>query len=233
MSGVIIITGTRKGLGLHLARHYLALGWQVAGCSRGESSLQHDRHQHFQLDVADEVAVVGMVRRVQQAHGRIDALLNNAAIAAMNHLLLTPQSAVRQIFETNFQGTFLFLREVGKIMVRQKQGRIVNFTTVAVPLDLEGEAIYAASKAAVETLTRIAAREFGTCGVTVNALGPTPMPTDLVKTVPKDKIDALVARQAIRRIGEPRDVANAIDFFLQPGSDFITGQILYFGGIAP
>lgn len=231
MSGVILITGTRKGLGRHLAEHCLAAGWRVAGCSREPSDLRHPAYSHFELDVTDETAVAGMVRTVQQAQGRLDALLNNAGIAAMNHLLLTPAASARRVFETNFLGSFLCLREAGKVMVRQKSGRIVNFTTVAVPLDLEGEAVYAASKAAVESLTRIAAREFGPFGVTVNALGPTPVPTDLIKAVPKAKLDALVARQAIPRIGQLRDVANAIDFFLHPQSDFVTGQVLYLGGI--
>ena len=232
MSGVIIITGTRKGLGRHLAEHYLSLGWRVAGCSRGESSLTHAAYAHFSLDVGDEAAVVKMVGEVSRAHGRIDALLNNAGIAAMNHLMLTPQATVRRIFDTNVVGTFLFLREVAKAMVRQKSGRIVNFSTVAVPLNLEGEAIYAASKAAVETLTRVAARELGGFGITVNAIGPTPIATDLIKGVPAEKIDALIARQAIRRAGEPGDVANVVDFFLRPESAFVTGQVLYLGGVS-
>jgi 3-oxoacyl-[acyl-carrier protein] reductase len=175
--------------------------------------------------------VVRLVRGVQQTHGRIDALVNNAGIASMNALLLTPQTSARTVFDTNFHGTFLFLREVAKVMIRQKQGRIVNFTTVAVPLNLEGEAVYAASKAAVESLTRIAAHELGPQGVTVNAVGPTPIPTDLIRTVPKEKLAALLARQAVRRYGNSRDVANAIDFFLRPESDFITGQILFLGGV--
>jgi 3-oxoacyl-[acyl-carrier protein] reductase len=233
MSGVMIITGTRKGLGRHLAEHYLGLGWQVAGCSRGESDLTHPAYQHHVADVANEAAVVAMVRAVEKTHGRIDALVNNAGIAAMNHLLLTPRSAAQSLFETNFLGTFLFLREAAKVMVRSKAGRIVNFTTVAVPLDLEGEAIYAASKAAVESLTRIAAREFGSFGVTVNAVGPTPVPTDLTRTVPKEKLAALVARQAIARQGTPADVANVVDFFLRPESGFVTGQVVYLGGVAP
>lgn len=232
MSRVVLITGTRKGLGRHLAEHCLAGGWTVAGCSREPSDLRHPAYTHFELDVTDEAAVSRMVGAVHQAHGRLDALLNNAGIAAMNHLLLTPLASARRVFETNFIGSFLCLREAGKVMVRRKHGRIVNFTTVAVPLDLDGEAVYAASKAAVESLTRIAAREFGSFGVTVNALGPTPVPTDLIKTVPKEKIAALVARQAIPRPGELRDVAHAIDFFLHPQSDFITGQVLYLGGIA-
>ena len=109
--------------------------------------------------------------------------------------------------------------------------RIVNFATVATPLRLEGEAIYAASKAAIESLTQILAREFSELGIRVNAVGPTPVPTDLVKYVPKEKMDALLARQAVKRWGTMDDVANVVDFFLRPESDFITGQILYLGGV--
>lgn len=232
MSGVMLITGARKGLGRALAEHYLAQGWQVAGCSRGESTLRHERYSHHRVDVTDEAGVVRMVRAVRRTHGRIDALLNNAGIAAMNALLLTPQASARAVLDTNFLGSFLCLREAAKVMVGQKRGRIVNFTTVAVPLDLEGEAVYAASKAAVESLTRIAARELGAQGVTVNAVGPTPVPTDLIRAVPKAKLEALLSRQAIRRPGEMRDVANVVDFFLHPDSGFITGQVLYLGGVA-
>jgi 3-oxoacyl-[acyl-carrier protein] reductase len=186
---------------------------------------------HFELDVSDEKAVVAMVRAVVRQHGRIDALLNNAGIAAMNHALLSPASAARDIFATNFHGTFLFCREAGKAMVRRKAGRIVNFATVATPLRLEGESLYAASKAAVESFTQVLARELGPSGVTVNAVGPTPVPTDLVKNVPKAKMDALLARQAIRRFGTIDDIINIVEFFLSPKSEFITGQVIYLGGV--
>jgi 3-oxoacyl-[acyl-carrier protein] reductase len=149
----------------------------------------------------------------------------------MNHALLSTASTARAIFATNFHGTFLFCREAAKVMVRQKIGRIVNFATVATPLRLEGESLYAASKAAVESFTQVLARELGPAGVTVNAVGPTPVPTDLIKNVPKAKMDALLARQAIARFGEIADVINAIDFFLNPRSSFITGQVLYLGGV--
>jgi len=233
MNRSLIITGTSKGIGRALAEHYLAQGWQVAGCSRGAATIEHVAYRHFTLDVADEIAVVGMVRAAAREFGRLDALLNNAGIAAMNHLLTTPLSSARRVMETNFLGTFAFLRETAKVMARQKQGRIVNLTTVAVPLNLEGEAVYAASKAAVETLTRIAAQEFGPLGICVNAVGPTPVPTALTQVVPEAKLQALLARQAIRRYGEFRDVANVTDFFLAEGSDFITGQVIYLGGVAP
>jgi 3-oxoacyl-[acyl-carrier protein] reductase len=87
-----------------------------------------------------------------------------------------------------------------------------------------------ASKAAVASLTRVLARELGNYKITVNAVGPTPIQTDLIRGVPTEKLDALVSRQAIRRYGEFRDVSNVIDFFISPQSDFITGQIIYLGG---
>jgi 3-oxoacyl-[acyl-carrier protein] reductase len=175
--------------------------------------------------------MIDMVRDVQKRFGGIAALVNNAGIASMNHLLLTPLSTVSRVFSTNVFGTFVGMREVAKVMIKARYGRIVNFATVATPLNLEGEAAYAASKAAVESLTRVAAREFAPFNVTVNAVGPTPVMTDLIRTVPKQKMDALIATQAIRRMGEHRDIANVIDFFLARESDFITGQTIYLGGI--
>jgi len=228
---VILVTGTSRGIGRALAEHFLARGDIVYGCSRATASLRHGRYRHFALDVADERAVVAMVRGCAAEQGRIDALVNNAGIAAMNHALLTPAAVARDIFATNFQGTFLFCREAGKAMVRHKAGRIVNFSTVAAPLRLEGESLYAASKAAVESFTQVLARELGAVGVTVNAVGPTPVPTDLVRHVPKAKLEALLARQALRRFGTMADVINVVEFFLSPASAFVTGQVIYLGGV--
>jgi 3-oxoacyl-[acyl-carrier protein] reductase len=140
-------------------------------------------------------------------------------------------ATVQSILSTNVVGTFLFCREAAKLMQPRRWGRIINFTTVATPLKLEGEAIYAASKAAVRSLTEVLAREFAPFGVTVNSVGPTPIETDLIRSVPKERMDRLIARQAFPRMGTFEDVANVTDFYLRPESGFITGQNLYLGGI--
>lgn len=228
---VILITGSRKGIGLHLVEHFVAQGYRVVGCSRKPADSSHARYTHVCADVTDEAAVKALFSEIRGEHGRLDALVNNAGIASMNHALLTPMSAVEQVMRTNFLGTYLLSREAAKLMRKGGGGRIVNFSTVAVPLALEGEAAYAASKAAVVMLTSVLAKEFAPLKITVNAVGPTPIDTDLIRAVPAEKIAALVAGQAIKRLGEPRDVANVIDFFLRPESDFVTGQTLYLGGV--
>jgi 3-oxoacyl-[acyl-carrier protein] reductase len=232
MSEVMVITGTRKGIGRYLAEYYVAKGYQVIGCSRSEMDCDIEGYEHFCLDVADEHAVQKMMRQVRKKYGRIDILLNNAGIASMNHILLTPLSTVKKIFETNFYGTFLFAREAAKVMCRQKYGRIVNFATVAAPLKLEGEAAYAASKAAVDNFTKVMAKEVAPFNITVNALGPTPVATDLIKGVSGDKMDDLIRTQAVKRLGTFDDIVNVTDFFIRKESDFITGQTLFLGGIS-
>jgi len=231
MQQIIIITGTRKGIGKELAEYYLSLGHIVIGCSRDQGTIQNKNYRHTQLNVNDEKAVIKMVRSVKKEFGRVDVLLNNAGIASMNHFLTTSFSTVQNIFNTNFLGTFIFSREVSKAMMKQKYGRIINYTTVASALRLEGEAIYAASKGAVENFTQTIAKEVAPYNITVNAIGPTPVETDLIKAVPKDKIQDLLEKQSIKRFGTIEDIKNVIDFFIDAKSDFITGQIIYLGGV--
>src|SRR5467141_507734 len=135
-----------------------------------------------------------MFSEIRKHDGRLDVLINNAGVASMNHSLLTPIAAVNKILETNFTGTFLFCREAARLMQLHRYRRIVNFATGAVPLKLEGEAVYAASKAALISLTQILAREFADFGITVNAVGPTPIKTDLLRGVPAEKLDTLIGR---------------------------------------
>ena len=137
----------------------------------------------------------------------------------------------KKIFETNFYGTFYFSREVAKKMIKNGGGKIINFTTVAVPLNLEGESIYAASKSAIEQFTKVFSKEVATMGITVNTIGPTPIETDLIKTIPKIKLEELISKQSIKRLGTFDDILNVVDFLISPKSNMITGQIIYLGGL--
>ncbi|MDH3604290.1 MAG: SDR family oxidoreductase [Candidatus Tectomicrobia bacterium] len=238
MNEVMVITGTRKGIGRYLVDYYTSKGFTVAGCSRSAPDYdasgvaEPGHYDHYCLDVSNESAVKQMVMDVYKKYKRLDILINNAGIASMNHSVLTPMKTVHSIFSTNVFGSFLCAREASKMMIKQKYGRIVNFATVATPLKLEGEATYAASKAAVKSYTEILAKELAAFNITVNAVGPTPVQTDLIKNVPEAKIQALIASQAVKRLGEYRDISNAVDFFISPESDFITGQTIYLGGIS-
>lgn len=227
---VVLITGARKGIGRYLAERYAARGALVEGCSREAPDWQIEGYQHHLTDVTDESQVRAMISAIKKRHGRLDIVINNAGIASMNHILLTPIATINRIIATNFVGTTLVSREGAKLMQRSRYGRIVNFSTVAVPLRLQGEAIYAASKAAVESITRIMARELGDLGITVNAVGPTPVETDLIKAVPPDKIKNIIDDMAIKRLGTFEDVANVVEFFTRRESSYVTGQVVYLGG---
>ena len=205
-SRVMLITGTRKGIGEKLVKHYAEQGFKVIGCSRKNIDYKLANYQHFCLDVS------------------------HAGIGLANHSLLTPIKTVDSIMRTNFTGTFLFCREGARIMKKNGFGRIINLTTIATPLKLEGESAYASSKAAIVTLTQILGKELAEFGITVNAIGPSPIKTDLIRTIPKNKIEQLINSLSIKRYGEIRDVINVIDFFIKAESDYVTGQVIYLGG---
>lgn len=234
MERIVVITGTRKGIGEALAKHFLAKGYWVIGCSRSRSAWTNEgdfpKYQHYVADVSDGAAIQKMFAGIKAQFGHVDYLINNAGVASMNHALLTPMSTFQRIFDTNVAGVFLCTREAAKLMRKRKFGRIVNFSTVAVPLKLAGEAVYAASKAAVVMLTQVLAKEFADYGITVNAVGPVPIQTDLIGGVSDKKLQSLLAAQAIKRYGTYEDIENVIEFFLREESGFVTGQVLYLGG---
>lgn len=235
MEKIIFITGTRKGIGEALAKYFLKQGNVVIGCSRSMPEWNdtdiYSKYEHYLADVSDESAIIKVFSSIRKKYGRLDCMINNAGIASMNHAMLTPMDSLYNVMNTNVAGTFLCCREAAKIMRKNKYGRIVNFSTVAVPLKLSGEAIYAASKAAIVSLTQVLSKEFADFGITVNAVGPVPIKTDLIRGVGEEKINRLISQQSIKRYGTYEDIENVIEFFLSDKSSLITGQTIYLGGL--
>lgn len=227
---VVLVTGSRKGIGEYLAHWFVDQGYFTLGCSREAPAWNLEGYRHFIVDVTDESAVKQMFSSISREIGRLDVVVNNAGVASMNHSLLTPVSTVDRILAVNIRGTFIVSREAAKLMKRRNFGRIVNVGSFGVPLRVEGEAVYVASKSAVVTLSQVMARELAEFGITVNVVGPTAIDTDIIRNVPREKLQHLTDQLAIKRFGTFADVANVVEFFIRPQSDYITGQVVYLGG---
>ena len=163
----MLITGTSKGIGNYLANYYLENGFSVMGCSRTRSTIEHKNFTEFNIDISKEEDVKHMFSCIKE----LDILINNAGMASMNSSLLISYDRVKNVFDTNYMGTFLLCREAIKLMMKKRFGRIINFSTIAVPLNLEGESVYAASKSAIETFTRILSKEIAPFNITANIIG--------------------------------------------------------------
>ena len=228
---IVLITGTSRGIGYSLAKHFVNRHDIVEGCSRKPFVHNLPNYTHHIVSVTDEIDVRRMISSIRKRHGRLDIIINNAGVASMNAVLLTPSSTIKRIMEINACGTFIVSREGAKLMMKQKYGRIINFSTVAVPLMLDGEAVYAASKSAIETFTKIFAKEIALDGITCNVIGPSPTDTNLINGISMSVLDKLIDKLPIKRMGNFNDIINVIDFFIRPESDAITGQTIYLGGV--
>lgn len=226
----IIITGTSKGIGNALAKLYLDEGHTIIGCSKSKPNITHANYHHYAIDATDEKSVIDMIRDIGRKF-KIDILINNIGTTTLNHIATTNLDLVDEIYRVNFRTTFLFTKEVAKIMMKNRKGSIVNISSIAVPLNLEGEAVYASMKSAIEKFTQISAKEFGYYGIRINALGISLTKTDLTKTLPKDKIDNILSKLIIKDYCEFQDIKNTIDFLTSDKSRLITAQTIYLGGV--
>lgn len=223
----LLVTGASRGLGRHIAERAAAEGYRVVGLAR----------QPAEVAGVEIVACdVGDAREVDEVCKRLKGLplygiINAAGIASMNLLLTTPVETIERLVRTNLTGTILVCRAAAKQLVRQKQGRIINFSTIAVPLGLKGEAVYVATKAGVEGFSRSFAREMSDHGVTVNVIAPGPIDTDLIRKVPAEKIQEIVNRQISQSMAVPEDVWNVVSLLLADESRTITGTVINIAGV--
>jgi 3-oxoacyl-[acyl-carrier protein] reductase len=228
----VLITGASRGIGAHLAADFRAEGAWVAACARSLEESEDAQGWSSSVDMTYEKQVHGWIRQVYKRRGGIDVLINNAGAASMNMALLTPTASARKALELNYLAAFSASREAAKVMRRKKYGRIINLTTVAVPMRIEGEMSYAASKAALEMATRFMAAEFAPWGITCNLVGPSPVDTDLIRGVGKERLEALLQRIPNKSMAQMEDVAYAIKVFARRESGQLTAQVLYLGGVA-
>lgn len=229
---VLLITGSSKGIGKYLAEYYLNLGHQVIGCARSSApTIDHKRFTYFKCDVTSEHDVEQMFREIKIKFSKIDILINNAGInLALSLTLMTSLKNARETLNTNFLGTFLISRESAKLMIPHKFGRIINIGSMAVKHEVKGEAIYAASKAAVYTMTRVMSKELYPLGITCNVIAPSAVNTTLMSSIDKEKLNEVLGRNAVPSVGDMSEISLAVDFIICKDNDKFTGQILYLGG---
>jgi len=229
---VMIITGTRKGIGKYLAGYYAEKEFHVVGCSRGNIDFELDNYQHFCLDVSDESSVKKMFTEIRKNYGRLDVLINNAGVASKNHVLLTSLKGAHDLLNTNFVGTFLYCRESVKLMKINKFGRIINISSIHIPLALVGTSLYGASKAAIEQFSKVLAREVFQFGINVNILSLSVVKDTGMENALTDENKNKILSQTISKSQlSIRDVTHAINFFIAEKSKMVTNQILYLGGV--
>ena len=224
---VLLVTGSSRGIGLGIARYFVDHGYTVCGCSRSESAFASPHYRHQRLDVSDEPAVRAWVTSIARDLGRVDVAVCNAGIVGSALMMsLTPTSTFDEFAATHVRGVFLVCREVSKVMVRQRSGRIVNLSSPAVLWHLPGAAAYAATKAAVEEMTRVLAVELAPAGITCNVVRPALVLTDQARALGDERTERLLDRQTIRRAVSVDEVCGSIEFFASPAGSAITGQTL-------
>ena len=235
---VAIVTGGAKGIGAETARTFASEGarvtvWDVAGEAPGAGIAFRA------VDVTKADSVQPAVDEIVAEHGRIDILVNNAGILRDGLLVKVKDGALAgsmsdaefdAVISVNLRGVFVCTRAVAPVMIRQGWGRILNASSVVGLYGNFGQTNYVATKSAVIGMTKVWARELGPRGITVNAVAPGFIGTDMVRQMPEKILASMVERTPVRRLGEPRDVALAYLYLASDDASFVNGAVLSVDG---
>lgn len=228
---VVVVTGASRGLGRLMTDHFLGHDARVIGVSRGGTDLIHPGYEHHIADIADDTAVRALFTAVARSYGRLDIVVNNAAVLTSIHAMLMPATRAEEMVRTNFLGGLYVAREAAKVMRKRSFGRIIGIGSMASTLEPIGDSVYAATKAAWMTLTGVLAKEFAGYGITVNTLAISAFETDMYRQLPPEKISAVVAGLPLPRLATADDIFNVIDFFASERSSYVTAQTVFLGGV--
>jgi len=180
----------------------------------------------FKADVSKEEEVKALYDFVREKYGRIDVLINNAGIMRSNLIMMTKTEEYTQLMDINCKGVFLCTRFFSKMMMKQKSGKIINTASIMGIYGYSGNALYSATKSFVIGFTKSSAKEFGHYGITVNAVAPGFVDTDLTIATSEKVRDEMIGHTALRRMGTPSDVAKVMLFLSSTLSDFVSGQVI-------
>ena len=225
---MIVVTGASKGLGRAICDRLIQKDISVLGLARNVEDVPF---ASMSCDVSSYESVKAVAQQLKKDGVKVAGLVNAAGIASMNLAVTTPPSVAQKIINTNLLGTIYCCQLIAPLMLRNKQGSIINFSTIAVALGLKGESIYAASKAGVEGFTRSFAREMADFNVRVNCIAPGPIDTNLLKGITSEQIHKIVSQQIIPRQFKPDAVADLVELLIDSRSDSLSGQVLHVGGV--
>jgi 3-oxoacyl-[acyl-carrier protein] reductase len=237
---VAIVTGGSRGIGRAIVKALAAQGARVAFAYKGNQAAAESLVQEVaqsgglakavQVDVANAEAVQAAVDQIEKEWGRLDILVNNAGIIKDDLFVRLEADAWQSVLQTNLGGTFNFCKAMAYTLMRQRRGRIINISSVAAEHVNPGQVNYAASKGAINSLTRALAVELASRNVTVNAVAPGFIETDMSEAVRNKAGDIIKKMIPMRRLGQPDDIARVVVFLAGPDSSYITGQVLTVDG---
>jgi 3-oxoacyl-[acyl-carrier protein] reductase len=236
---VAVVTGGTRGIGLAIARLLADDGASVVVSGRDPDRLESAAKELEALgasalavaaDAAKREDADRLVEAAKERFGRIDVLVNNAGITRDQLLVRMKDDDWDKVVETNLRGVFLMTRAVGKVMMRQKSGRMINISSTAGLMGNAGQVNYSAAKAGVIGLSKAAARELAHWNILVNVVAPGLVETDMAAAIPAEGREALMQQVPLKRIGTAREVAEVVRFLAGEGAGYITGQVIQVNG---